>query len=47
MSDFIKRMDKVQEARANTNDPAELQRLDYIEEQIRQDYRDAIEMGVC
>jgi len=46
MSDFIKRMNKVEEARKNTNDPAELRRLDMIEAQIREDYRTAIECGM-
>ena len=46
MEDFIKRMRKVQEARKNTKDPAEHQRLDYIEEQIREDYRQAIACGI-
>ena len=46
MSDFIKRMEKVEDARANTNDPAELQKLDYIEEQIREDYRQAVACGI-
>lgn len=46
MSDFIKRMEKVEESRANTKDPAELQKLDYVEEQIRQDYREAVACGI-
>ena len=46
MKDFIKRMNKVQEARANTSDPAELQKLDYVEAKIREDYREAIACGL-
>ena len=46
MEDFIKRMRKVRKARQETNDPAELQKLDYVEEQIRADYREAIACGI-
>lgn len=46
MKDFIKRINKLQDARANTNDPAELRKLDMVEAQIREDYRTAIECGL-
>lgn len=46
MADFIKRMNKVREARRKTTDPAELQKLDYIEAEIREDYRQAIACGI-
>ena len=46
MADFIKRMNKINDARANTSDPAELQRLDYLEQEVREDYRTAIECGL-
>lgn len=46
MKDFIKRINKVQESRRNTNDPVELQKLDYVEEQIRADYREAVRCGL-
>ena len=46
MKDFERRIDKVQESMRKTTDPAEKQRLEYIMEEIKADYRTAIECGL-
>lgn len=46
MKDFERRIDKVKDAMQRTTDPAEMQRLEYIMEEIKADYRTAIECGL-